>query len=126
MQENEQRASEKAGTERYSELGIVYMEDCGSRFSLSDCNKKYLLFVSREGRIAVNAISEVVSYFESHQDVDIIYADEDVWMDLDNYLALMPSRQNHRYFCDNSYLQATQALKKPLCEQQNAHRLSQF
>ncbi len=80
VQENEQRASEKAGTERYSELGIVYMEDCGSRFSLSDCNKKYLLFVSREGRIAVNAISEVVSYFESHQDVDIIYADEDVWM----------------------------------------------
>ena len=40
VQENEQRASEKAGTERYSELGIVYMEDCGSRFSLSDCNKK--------------------------------------------------------------------------------------
>ena len=80
VQENEQNASKREGAERYPELGLVYMEDCGSRFSLSNINKKYLLFVSREGRMAINAIHEIVEYFESHQDTDIIYPDEDVWM----------------------------------------------
>ena len=30
--------------------------------------------------MAVNAISEVIAYFESHQDTDMVYPDEDVWM----------------------------------------------
>ncbi len=80
VQENEQSPLKKAETERYSEVGIVYMEDCGSRFSLSNLNKKYLLFVSREGRMAVNAVREIIAYFESHQETDMVYADEDVWM----------------------------------------------
>lgn len=64
----------------YPDMGMVYFEDCGADFSLSQVSKAYLLFVSREGRIAAGAFHEMMQYLDTHRDVNLVYADEDVWM----------------------------------------------
>ena len=56
------------------------MENCDQNFSLSDVNKEYIIFASKQGRIAVSAFGEIMQYFKTHKDTDIVYADEDVWM----------------------------------------------
>lgn len=76
VKENEEDAKE----EYYPDLGVVYIEHCGRNFSLSQINKQYIVFVSGQGRIAVNAFHEVMQYFASHKEVNVVYADEDVWM----------------------------------------------
>lgn len=76
VKENEEDIKE----EYFPDLGVVYMEHCGRNFSLSQVNKKFIAFVSGQGRIAVNAFHEVMKYFDSHKDVNVVYADEDVWM----------------------------------------------
>ena len=63
-----------------AKIGVIDMENCGKNFSLSHITKDYLVFVSEEGRIAPNAFREIVQYFETHKDQNIVYADEDVWM----------------------------------------------
>ena len=77
------RESEKTADESeegaYPSLGVVYMENCGRDFSLANYNKDFLLFVSGNGRIAVNAFREVIRYFNTHAQVNVVYADEDVW-----------------------------------------------
>ncbi|MDE7477660.1 MAG: glycosyltransferase [Lachnospiraceae bacterium] len=78
--ENEQSSQIRTKEERYSQIGIIYIEDCGKNFSLSDVDKEFVLFVSREGRIAVSAFHEMIQYFDAHRDVNIVYADEDTWM----------------------------------------------
>lgn len=78
IKENENTAGGSA-EESYPSLGVVYMENCGSAFSIADYNKEFLLFVSGDGRIAVNAFREVMRYFDTHKAVNIVYADEDVW-----------------------------------------------
>lgn len=76
IKENEKAADEE---ESYPSLGVVYMENCTRSFSLEDYNKEFLLFVSEDGRLAVNAFKEIMHYFDTHKDVNVVYADEDVW-----------------------------------------------
>lgn len=76
VKENEEEAKE----EYYPDLGVIYIEHCGRNFSLSQVNKEYIIFVSGQGRIAVNAFHEVMQYFDSHKEVNVVYADEDAWM----------------------------------------------
>lgn len=78
IRENE-KASDMGEEESYPSLGVVYMENCTRNFSLADYNKDFLLFVSENGRIAVNAFREIMQYFDTHAEVNIVYADEDVW-----------------------------------------------
>ena len=52
IKENEQTADEGQESS-YPALGVVYMENCAEGFSLADCDKEILLFVSERGRIAV-------------------------------------------------------------------------
>ena len=78
IRENE-KTSDEGGEESYPSLGVVYMERCGRNFSLADYNKDFLLFVSENGRMAVNAFREIMRYFDTHADVNVVYADEDVW-----------------------------------------------
>lgn len=78
IQENE-KASDMGDEESYPSLGVIYMENCGRNFSISDYNKDFLLFVSGNGRIAVNAFREIMQYFDTHPEVNVVYADEDVW-----------------------------------------------
>lgn len=70
----------KTQQEFNAKIGVIDMENCGKNFSLSHITKDYLVFVSEEGRIAPNAFREIVQYFETHKDQNIVYADEDVWM----------------------------------------------
>ncbi len=77
IQENE--AADRRNETSYPLLGVVYMENCKRDFSLRDYNKEFLLFVSGNGRIADNAFGEIVDYFNTHKDVNVVYADEDVW-----------------------------------------------
>lgn len=70
---------QKEEEESYPSLSVVYMEQCGEDFSLSELNKDIILFVSGKGKIAVHAFHEVMQYFNTHQDVNIVYADEDIW-----------------------------------------------
>ena len=79
IRENEKSADETQ-EELYPSLGVVYMENCDQNFSLSDVNKEYIIFASKQGRIAVSAFGEIMQYFKTHKDTDIVYADEDVWM----------------------------------------------
>lgn len=80
IKENEKCGEEETKEESYPTLGVVYMENCGRNFSLSKINKEYLIFVSENGKIAVNAFREIMQYFDTHKDVNIVYADEDIWM----------------------------------------------
>ena len=70
---------DKEEEESYPSLSVVCMEQCGEDFNLSSLNKDIILFVSREGKIAPHAFREVVRYFDSHKDVNIVYGDEDIW-----------------------------------------------
>lgn len=78
--ENEQRSGEEAKEDDYPTLGVVYMERCGRNFSLSEIDKEYIVFVSEEGSLASSAFYEIMQYFDTHRDVNIVYADEDIWM----------------------------------------------
>ncbi len=79
IRETEHALQQEGGEESYSSLSVVYMDMCGEEFRLSDLNKDIILFVSREGKIGVNAFREVVQYFDDHEDIDILYGDEDIW-----------------------------------------------
>ena len=70
----------KTQQEFNAKIGVIDMENCGKNFSLSHITKDYLVFVSEEGRIAPNAFREIVQYFETHKDQNILYSDEDVCM----------------------------------------------
>lgn len=76
--ENEKDAEENAEM-RYPSLGVICMENCGKGFSLAGYKKDFLVFISENGRIAVNAFREIMQYFETHAGVNMVYADEDVW-----------------------------------------------
>lgn len=78
-------------------VGIAYIEQCGRAFSLAAFRQDYILFVSEAGRLADWAASEIAQYFEAHQDVDIVYADEDTWM-LPEEQALSTDERAHRVF----------------------------
>ncbi|MDE7272135.1 MAG: glycosyltransferase family 2 protein [Lachnospiraceae bacterium] len=80
IRENEKGSQKEEREGQYPEIGIVYMQNCGRNFSLSGVDKKYILFVSKNGRIAPNALGEITQYFETHQDVNVVYTDEDTWM----------------------------------------------
>lgn len=79
IRENEKNTDDTQ-EESYPALGVVYMENCDKNFSLSDVNKEYIIFSSKQGRFAVSAFREIMQYFKTHKDTDIVYADEDVWM----------------------------------------------
>lgn len=64
----------------YPSLSVVYMEQCVDNFCLEDVKNEYVLFVSQQGRIAVDAFAKVVAYLDEHKDKDIVYANEDIWM----------------------------------------------
>lgn len=78
VKEMEAGAEKKQEGEAVPDVEIVYMEHCGRNFSLSRFYKKYLLFVSGEGQISSRAFYAFARYFETHRDVHIAYADEDV------------------------------------------------
>ncbi len=77
VKENEAGTTDVQNQETPVETQVVYIENCGKSFSLSDIDKKYVIFASENGEIADNAASEIKKYFESHQNTDILYADED-------------------------------------------------
>lgn len=80
IRETEHALQQEGEEESYPSLSVVYMDMCTEQFSLNDLNKDIILFVSREGKIGVNAFKEVMQYFGSHKDIDIVYGDEDIWM----------------------------------------------
>lgn len=92
IRENEQTG--EAREESFPSLGIVCMENCGRGFSLSGINKEFILFVSKEGKPAANAVREVMHYFDTHRDADIVYADEDVCMLVENESEIKWRREN--------------------------------
>ena len=65
--------------ESYPSLSVVYFEQCGEDFSLDDLKKDIILFVSGDGKISPHAFREVIEYFDSHQDINVVYGDEDIW-----------------------------------------------
>ena len=78
-------------------VGVVYLEKCGRTFSLAALRQDYILFVSEAGRLSDWAASEIAQYFETHQDVDLVYADEDTWM-LPEEQTLSEDESAHRVF----------------------------
>lgn len=64
----------------YENLSVVYMEQCIEGFSLQDVKNEIVLFVSKQGKIALQAFDKIVTYFTKHPDVNIVYANEDIWM----------------------------------------------
>lgn len=58
-------------------LRIMKMEDCTSSFDIMAVSEKYLLFISEKGEMSSFAPLVIYDYFEKHNDVNIIYADED-------------------------------------------------
>lgn len=80
IRETEHVLQQEREEESYPSLSVVYMDMCGEKFQLNDLNKDIILFVSREGKIGVNAFREIMQYFDSHKDIDIVYGDEDIWM----------------------------------------------
>ncbi len=80
VRETELIPDKEGAEESYPSLSVVYMEQCTENFRLADVGKEIVVFVSREGKISVRAFKEIVRYFDSHQDIDIVYADEDIWM----------------------------------------------
>lgn len=71
---------EIANEENYPSLSVVFMEKCTKGFSLKQLDKDIIVFASKEGKISARAFHEITKYFEEHKDVDLVYADEDVWM----------------------------------------------
>lgn len=82
IRETEQRwTNDEIKEESYPSLTVVYMEQCGKNFSLSKIpkSKDIVLFVSQNGKISVRAFFEITKYFEEHKEVNLVYADEDIW-----------------------------------------------
>lgn len=75
-----QKQEEGDEEKSYPSLSVVYMEQCVDNFCLEDVKNEYVLFVSQQGRIAVDAFEKIVSYLDEHKDKDIVYANEDIWM----------------------------------------------
>lgn len=65
--------------EEYPSLGVVFMENCGQKFSLTELEHDIVVFASKNGKISAHAFHEIMLYFDAHQDVDLAYADEDTW-----------------------------------------------
>lgn len=80
IRETEYAVQREREEESYPSLSVVYMDMCTEKFSLKDLKKDIILFVSREGKIGVNAFREVMQYFDSHKDIDVVYGDEDSWL----------------------------------------------
>lgn len=64
----------------YENLSVVYMEQCVQGFSLQDVKNDIVLFVSKQGKIALQAFDKIVTYFAKHPDINVVYANEDIWM----------------------------------------------
>lgn len=79
IKENEAAAAGSGKGTPNPQMDVVFMEECGRNFSLGDYDKEFLLFVSADGRIAADAVSWILHYFDTHKDVNVVYADEDVW-----------------------------------------------
>lgn len=82
IRETEQRrGNDELREESYPSLTVVYMEQCGSDFSLEKIpkTKDIVLFVSQEGKISVRAFREITKYFAEHDKTNLVYADEDIW-----------------------------------------------
>lgn len=77
---NRGKGRKKASKTADANTGVIFIEDCSMDFSLAGRTQEYLIFVSRVGRMAEGAQEEIRRYFDSHQNVDILYADEDVLM----------------------------------------------
>ncbi len=80
IRETEHAVQQEGEEESYPSLSVVYMDMCGEKFNLNDLKKDIILFVSREGKIGVQTFKEVMEYFDRHEDIDIAYGDEDIWM----------------------------------------------
>lgn len=65
--------------EFYPSLSVICMEQCGEDFDLAALKKDIILFISGNGKIALHTFREVMEYFDTHQDVDLVYGDEDIW-----------------------------------------------
>jgi len=83
LRETEQDIKEQNAQKADTNVEVAYIERCGSRFSLAQFRKKYLLFVSERGSIADNALSIIAQYFDAHAEANIVYADEDVLWSLE-------------------------------------------
>lgn len=79
IKQTEVYGSKSIDEAEYPSLGVVYMEQCGSDFTLEDVKNEYIIFASAKGRISVRAFGEIMHYFDTHKDIDVVYADEDVW-----------------------------------------------
>ena len=75
----ETERTDSRNEESYPSLSVVYFEQCGEDFSLDDLKKDIILFVSGDGKISPHAFREVIEYFDSHQDINVVYGDEDIW-----------------------------------------------
>ena len=64
--------------EFYPSLSVICMEQCGEDFDLAALKKDIILFISGNGKIALHTFREVMEYFDTHQDVDLVYGDEDI------------------------------------------------
>lgn len=65
--------------ESYPDLSVVYMEQCGEEFCLDELSKDIIIFALSDGKIAPQAFFEVSDYFKKHADINMVYADEDIW-----------------------------------------------
>ena len=79
IKKNEQQEDSEV-EKKYENLSVVYMEQCVEGFSLQDVRNEIVLFISKQGRISLRAFDKIVAYFEKHPDVNIVYANEDIWM----------------------------------------------
>lgn len=59
---------------------IINMEDCDSNFSFDDILEDFIIFTSKNGRISLRTHIEIETFFNNNKDIDIAYADEDIWM----------------------------------------------
>ena len=79
VKQTEIYGAENIDEEEYPSLGVVYMEQCTGGFTLDDIKNEYIIFASKNGRISVRAFGEIMRYFDTHKDTNIVYPDEDVW-----------------------------------------------
>lgn len=56
---------------------VVFMQECGSRFSLKKIQKPYVLFVSDSGKKRARAESTLEQFFDNHKEAVLVYAAED-------------------------------------------------
>ena len=75
--QNEGKNTDVYGEVPDNSLRIMKMEECTSSFDLVTVPEKYLLFVSGKGEMSSFAPLAIYDYFEKHNDVNMIYADED-------------------------------------------------